>query len=168
MKEIHLPCGKTVKVDDEDYESLSQYNWHANKGHGTYYAIRGIGKSGRTNEKIYMHREIMKASEKQQVDHISGNGLDCQKSNMRLCTPGQNNMNRRKNTRRCSSQYIGVSLDKRRGTWHAYINIERKRTNLGCFASEFVAAKVRDIAAIKLFKNFAHLNFTKHKQLSLF
>ena len=158
MKEIKLTRGMVALVDNEDFDWLNQWKWQADKGRRTYYAVRSVWKNGRTAEKYYMHREIMKVPPDMQVDHISGNGLDCQKHNMRVCTVGQNNMNRSKHTRKCHSRFVGVSLDKRRGTWQAYINIGGKRTYLGTFADEVQAAIARNLASYKLFGEFARLN----------
>ena len=164
MKEIKLTRGKTVKVDNEDYERLNKFSWQVQKARQTYYALRTIWRNGRTAEKLYMHREIMNAPDDMQVDHKSGDGLDCQKKNMRLCTPSQNGMNQRKRTAECSSRFIGVSLDKRRGTWQSYININGKRTWLGAFNSETEAATARDEASFRLYGPFARPNF-KHADL---
>jgi len=40
MKEIALTQGKVALVDDEDYDSVNQYKWHARKAKRTYYAKR--------------------------------------------------------------------------------------------------------------------------------
>ena len=158
MKEIKLTRGMVALVDDEDFDWLNQWKWYADKGRRTYYAVRSVWKNGRTAEKHYMHREIMKAPLNMQVDHISGNGLDCQKHNMRVCTAGQNNMNQRKHTEKCHSRFIGVSLNKRRGTWYAYINMNGKRKNLGVYTDEVQATIARNLASYKFFGEFAHQN----------
>lgn len=158
MQEIKLTRGKVALVDDEDFEYLNQWTWQADKGRRTYYAVRTVWRNNKMDKKIYMHREIMKPSEGTQVDHISGNGLDCQKQNMRFCSPGQNNMNQKKQTKKCHSRFMGVSLDKRRGTWMSYINLNGKRKYLGCYKKEIDAAHARNLAAIKLFGEFARPN----------
>ena len=158
MKEIKLTRGMVALVDDEDYEYLNQWKWKADKGRQTYYAVRTVWKNGRTVEKIYMHREIMKPPSDMKIDHRSGDGLDCQKQNMRICNSGQNNMNQKKRRMPCSSRFVGVSLDERRGTWQTYINIKGKRKYLGAFIDEITAAKSRDAASIELFGEFARPN----------
>jgi hypothetical protein len=86
-KLIPLTQGKFAIVDAEDYERLSKYKWHVDKGDSTYYAARGIvGKNFR------MHREILNAPEGLVVDHRNHNGLDNRKKNLRLCTRSQNNL----------------------------------------------------------------------------
>ncbi|MBB5664752.1 putative GIY-YIG superfamily endonuclease [Rhizobium leguminosarum] len=50
-----------------------------------------------------------------------------------------------------TSGYRGVSLDAPRGMWHAYININGKRNNLGRFPTPEDAARARDAAAISAY-----------------
>ena len=95
MKQIPLTKNKFTLVDDEDYELVNKYNWYFGAGYA------------RSMEKILMHRLIMKAKKGQMIDHIDGNGLNNQRSNLRFCTHSQNMANKKgfKNT---SSKYKGV------------------------------------------------------------
>jgi hypothetical protein len=47
VKEIQLTRGLFAKIDDADFESVSQFNWAAVKGSkskiGIYYAYRNVG-----------------------------------------------------------------------------------------------------------------------------
>lgn len=133
MKEINLTQGKVAQVDDEDYEFLSQYKWHANKNYQTYYAKRSDQRDG-ISSIISMHRDIMGRSEGMQIDHIDGNGLNNQKSNLRFVTVRQNAQNK-KNINK-TSKYPGVRWDKDRNKWRANIYINGKTKHLGRFESE--------------------------------
>jgi hypothetical protein len=84
-----LTKGKFAIVDAWNYEWLNRYRWFAMRGDRTFYAIRN--DNGRT---VLMHREIVRAPKGVPVDHINGYGLNNRQSNLRLCTPGQNNCNR--------------------------------------------------------------------------
>jgi hypothetical protein len=158
VKEIKLTKGKVALVDDEDYDYLMQWSWCAIKGKHTYYAERGAYVEGK-HRCFLMHREIMKTPKGEQVDHIDGNGLNCQKYNMRNCSNTQNCWNNK--IRRSMWGYKGVYIRKENGTFRAYINVFKKRINLGTYATVEEAAHAYDKAAIKYFGEFANLNFPK-------
>lgn len=91
--------GKFVKVDDEDYDWLNQYNWFASRGTGdTIYAARSQKVKVGKWTCILMHRMILKITETSGImgDHIDGDGLNNQRNNLRVATNGQNQANARK------------------------------------------------------------------------
>jgi len=156
MKKIPLTRGCFATVDDKDYAALAKYKWQVLNGRaGNKYAIRTP-----SNQKAgeLMHRSIIKPPEGYETDHINGNGLDNRRENLRMVTRSQNNQNRRKSHKKCSSKYKGVSLDKRCGRWGAYINSRKQRQRLGYHDTEELAAKAYDIKAAELFGEFALLN----------
>ena len=96
MKEIQLTQGQVALVDDEDYERVNQFKWHArwNKHTKSFYAVRNVGKF--PNQKVvYLARSIMNTPENMLCDHKNNNSLDNQKHNLRNVTISQNNMNAR-------------------------------------------------------------------------
>lgn len=107
-----------------------------------------------------MHREIMNAPKGMVVDHIDGNGLNNRKSNLRICTQAQNNLNSRPK-RNCSSRYKGVSFYKRDKIWQVQIFHNSRTIFLGRFDDEIEAALAYDRKAAELFGEFAYLNFKK-------
>jgi hypothetical protein len=153
-----LPCkiitaynGVQVIVDADDYEYLSQYKWHIKVGGGgNSYACRSAG--GKT---IRMHREIMKATAGQEIDHINHNSLDNRKCNLRICTRSQNGMNKRP----IKGNYKGVSFCNTRGRWFSQICSNNDRKTIGYYSSEVDAARAYDEYAQKLHGEFAFLNF---------
>lgn len=163
MKTINLTQGRYAMVDDQDYEWLSQFRWHAaecpNKGISSlWYAYRHAGQN---RPKLSMHRAIANRcgfpSDKD-CDHKDGNGLNNQRDNLRPCTNGQNNGNRRKESG-CSSSFKGVYWRKERQQWISRLRRNKQSYFLGCFKSEIDAAKAYDSAAIIHFGEFALLNF---------
>ncbi len=62
------------------------------------------------------------------------------------------------------SKYLGVSFDKRRNHWVAYITIDRKNKFIGNFPTEIDAAKARDKIAQLFWGSKAILNFPASKQ----
>jgi len=90
MKEIPLTQGYVAIVDDEDYESLLQFNWHAcpaNDG-GQVYAKR----KNEARRTVSMHRQIA-GKPGFVVDHINGNGLDNRRENLRAVSIAENAQN---------------------------------------------------------------------------
>jgi hypothetical protein len=154
---IELTQGKYAKVDAEDYEKLNIDKWYAKRCINRFYAHR----RNEANINVGMHREIMKPGRGYCVDHINGDGLDNRRANLRIVTIAENNYNKRKSKNVRSSQYKGVSIDKRTNKWRAIIYYKYRKINLGHYANEIDAAKAYDEAANELFGKFARLNFSE-------
>jgi len=153
MKEIPLTQGKVALVDDEDYERVSGYKWHAFHAGRTWYARRGNGGP-------LMHRMILRlAKSTPSIDHINHNGLDNRRENLRICSQKDNLGNRRKTLSPTSSQYKGVSWFSRSGRWCARIGPNSKSGSfIGYFDDEADAARAYNEAARKRWGEFALLN----------
>ena len=162
MQLIKLTQGQFAKVDDEDYEWLSQWKWYALRHKETFYAMRNIIVNGRRTTQR-MHQLIMGDNPlKLDIDHIWGDGIDNQKHMLRFCTHQENVMNA-KPRKNCSSKYKGVSWDKRSKIWESCIKINGKKIFLGYFIIEEDAARTYDAACIKYFGEFARPNFPVNK-----
>jgi hypothetical protein len=147
-------------VDDEDYERVMQYKWYAQKeDNNKYYAQRRITISKNSSIIGHLHRFIMNPQPWEEVDHINNDGLDNRRCNLRIVTHGQNMMNQRKQKRKTSSIYKGVSWRKDLNDWVSNIMINQNQKYLGRFHNEEDAARTYDKAAKKLFGEFACLNF---------
>lgn len=130
-------------VDDEDYEKFGHLNWKAHKNKDKYYAKKNINKEGKFNQ-ISLHREIMCAPQDVDVDHISGDTLDCRKQNLRLVTKSQNAINRRIR----SDNKLGVVGVSRlpSGKYLAYISFNGENRRLGRFEKLEEAIEARKLA----------------------
>ena len=169
MKEITLSDGQTVLVDDSDYDRMSESKWYPKfkkRRDGsikTVYARRNVYVNGkRTNQT--MHRAILNILDPGvQIDHKDGNGLNCQKHNLRLATNEQNCRNQNKPINNTSG-FKGVSWHKQRQKWVAYIKSNYRRIHLGVFEDRAEAAAAYDVAAIRLHGEFACLNLKLGKR----
>lgn len=149
-------------VDDDMFEEISKYSWQAHKCNHTVYAERTYFENGE-KKCTSMHRQILELGDsKLKGDHIDHNGLNNQRSNLRVATFRQNNMNRT-SLNGSASKYLGVHLHINRKTgytrWTAQIRIGGKQTCLGYFKDEEYAAKKYDEFAKIHHKEFANLNF---------
>lgn len=141
-------------VDDEDYEKLSEYKWHARIQ--TYTGLFRAKRHGNPKE-VDMARQIMDCPDGLEVDHINGNLLDNRKCNLRICTHQENMRNRRIQKNNCSG-YRGVSPKRSEGTFTAQIYVMRKKIHLGTFSSPYDAAIAYNDAAKIHYGEFAKLN----------
>jgi hypothetical protein len=83
-RSIILKHGHVLIVDEADIEFVNRHQWHPQKGKaGAFYAIRFDRVDGK-QRKVYLHRVLTRAKRGQKVDHISGNGLDNRRSNLRI------------------------------------------------------------------------------------
>lgn len=156
MREIELTQGYKAQVDDEDYEYLSQWKWRIIKFKNVIYACRQISGTSRS---LRMHRVILQiTNSKLLVDHKDQNGLNNQRSNLRMCNRAQNRANSRAWGK---SSYLGVTPLENK--WKSVIYSKRKATVLGYFpftpCGEILAALHYDEAAQKVHGEFANLNF---------
>lgn len=160
MKKIYLTNDEIALVDDSDYEHLNSFKWRANKGKYTSYAAR-MSKINGVRRPILMHRFILNTPKGMEVDHIDGDGLNNQRSNLRIATISQNRAHIVRSSKiKKTSRFRGVSLLKKSGKWFSTIQVNKKPINLGSYSDEEQAARAYDAAAIKYFQEFACLNFT--------
>jgi len=149
-----------VYVDERDLSLLSRFKWYLMKGPWASYATTKI--KGKT---IYMHRFLLKAPKRKQVDHINGNGLDNRRSNLRLATVSEqaaNSKSKKKRAPVCSS-YKGVSWHntKTGGCWRAELEqkTKGKRKRYIKYAStQEQAALLYNALALEHFGVFAKVN----------
>ncbi len=162
MKKVELANGGYALVSDADYKLVSPYKWYSWRAPGkkTSYAVTGIKQpNGKWKTGVRMHRFILNAAPDVQVDHKNHDGLDNRRSNIRICTASQNNCNKGP-SKANTTGLKGVSFDKRRGKYEAYIERDGKKQNLGYFDNKIDAGRAYDAAAPKYHGKYAYLNNT--------
>lgn len=152
---ISLTQGFFALVDDDDYEALSKFKWNASPTHsGTFYAARGAKKNNGKYATVLMHRIINKTPKGILTDHINGDTLDNQKTNLRNVTYQQNRQNS-KSKRGGYSKYKGVTWHKRDKCWTTKIVVNGEIINLGNFQNEEMASDAYNKAADQYFGEYA-------------
>lgn len=142
--------GEKFYFDLEDYDKIKDYCWHINKN--GYVKTNKQGNS-------FIHNLIL--PDIKRVDHIkTENKFDNRKSNLREVTVSQNGMNSKLNKNNTSG-VTGVSWNKQKNKWNAYIMIDRKKYNLGYFDVFVDAVKVRKEAEEEYFGEFSYDNSQK-------
>lgn len=86
---IPLQLGKVTLISPEDAEWVKRYTWTAKKSAYNWYAVRYEGH-GKTQKRLWLHREIMKPNDNQVVHHKHGNSLDNRRPNLIVCTQKKN------------------------------------------------------------------------------
>ncbi|MDF2994521.1 MAG: Stahl75 [Xanthobacteraceae bacterium] len=135
MKTIVLASGEETIINDDDARLVCQWRWQVQKAGPIRYARR-TGPSGT----IYMHRLIAQPPPGMVVDHIDGNGLNNQRSNLRVLTFGQNLWNRR-------DRATGVSWRRPRNGWRATIDHEGRKYEVGLYLDQKMAVSARAYVA---------------------
>lgn len=155
MKTIPLTQGKEALVDDEDFEKLSRFKWFAWEQCGVFYALRNSRiKETRKRTIVRMHREVLGSPITQKIDHKDGDGLNNQRSNLRVSTRVGNNQNARKRTDNTVG-LKGVYFHKQCKKFGAQIQSEGKRRHLGLFKTPEEAHAAYCAAASELHGDFA-------------
>jgi hypothetical protein len=153
MKEIPLSRGLVAYVDDEDYDLVSAFKWHA---HIDGYAVRNTPRDGGGRTLILMHRAILglESGRGVFVDHVNMNRADNRRCNLRPCNRSDNGANRHmlKNN---TSGYKGVSWHKHSGKYIAKIRKNGVVKSLGYFHDPLAASHAYLAAASEIHGAFS-------------
>lgn len=136
MKIIKLSQGKETIICDCHYDLIKDMKWtyftNAKKSYHYGYRKQHIKmENGKQIAKtIMLHRVIMQANNGEEIDHIDGNGLNNQCSNLRFVTSSQNHMNHPLQSNNTSG-YPGVTWDTINNKWRVTIKIDGKSKWIG-------------------------------------
>ena len=149
-----------AQVDKADVPKVIRYTWTVQNGYA-----RTMLEDGTT---ISMQRLILgmgkgNSGEYPQVDHIDRNKLNNRKSNLRIVTQGENNMNAYRAGR---SGYMGV-YQRSENSWRACLHANGKAYRSGGHRSAESAAQAYNALAMKHHGKFAVLNDVPMGKLEL-
>lgn len=150
MTHIDVGSGCIALIDDEDFHRVSPYPWRI-RSDG--YVQRTWMIHGGANYEL-LHRFITNAGQDEIVDHENTDRWDCRKENLRIATLSQNSANR-------SFPGPWKGIFEHEGKWKARIKINQQNIYLGSFQTPEEAAYAYDVAAKKLFGEFARVNFSE-------
>ena len=140
-----------VLVDEADLAAVGRWTWCVvsarTASRRTFYVRGGPEKA--------LHRMLLSAPFGLEVDHIDGNGLNNQRSNLRLCTHAQNQHNKGPSSRN-KTGFKGVSFDNYHGRFAAKIKLNGKQRHIGYFDSAVEAAQAYALEAKRLHGSFAN------------
>lgn len=142
-------CSQKCIIDMDDLNRVKEHGWVVTK--------MGYARSNRKKNKVLMHRLVLNYYGKKSIDHINGNKLDNRKSNLRICSQGENIQNA-KTRKDNKSGFRGVSWHKQSKKWFAVISFNKKRFSLGYFGNKTDAAKVYNEKALELYGIHAKIN----------
>jgi len=117
------------EIDDADYDMVSQYRWAYRKcGTGGHHYIYRMGGG----KEIPLHRILLSVRSGYMVDHRDGNTCNNKRANLRECTKITNARNAKRASNNTSG-YKGVSWNKGKNKWKAYINYGGRQIFLGYY-----------------------------------
>jgi hypothetical protein len=152
MKTIPLAnCSLVAIVDDDDFEYLSQFKWQIGKQNRLWYARRGLPRKDGKAAISFMHRELLNAPKGMDVDHKDYDGLNNQRSNIRLMSRSQN-LQRGRAKITSQSGFKGIYFDRQKNKWQAeiYLGNGGKRIRIGGYDKPELAAFAFNVAAAML------------------
>ena len=144
--------GNKFTIDIEDWVKCKDYCWLINN--------EGYVRAWINGKYTQLHRFIMNPPKDMLIDHINGDQANNCKSNLRIVTEQQNQMNRKKQSNN-KSGCSGVSWNKVINKWTAHIGYKGNYIYLGYFTNIEDAIKARQDAELKYFGEYRRCNTIK-------
>lgn len=147
--------GKFTIVDPDMYDFLNQFKWHLNSDGYAQHSF--WDKDKKKDKDVKMHQLVRPAPPGFETDHISTDKLDNRRVNLRVCTHGQNMMNRGLQSNNTSG-YKNIYWSPPHKQWRIIIKNKQGRHNLGLYRNIEDAVKARDKFLRKFHGDYANLN----------
>lgn len=141
----------TFLIDLDMIDFIEENKIFKHKDGYAVYHIKG------TTKEMRLHRKIMNMENGDKsiiIDHINGKKYDNRRSNLRLVTSEQNNRNVGMYCHNTSG-YKGISFDKKRNKYEAYIHNKNRKIGLGLYSTLDEAIKYREIAELMLYNKYS-------------
>lgn len=153
---VQVGTDGSMKVSLEDLEEIGSIVW----------SLETSGYARCKRQRLQAHRLIMERmlgrplQKRESVDHVDHDPSDNRRSNLRLASASENNMNRK--STRGPIPYKGVRRGSSPGRWRAQIGgsaTTGKQLNIGSYGSPEEAAWAYDMWASEIYGEYASLNF---------
>ena len=144
-------------IDVCDIQKVKYHKWRLSHGH----VVTGLPSKGQQRDLSHVVLDIQK-DDSVVIDHINGDPLDNTRGNLRICSQGENVLNKRfmpNNT----TGFIGVSYKKDRDRYDPEIRFGYTRCHLGMTKTIEEAVYKRYIAEQLLFGEYANCEEQKRK-----
>ena len=147
----------TFIIDVCDIQKVKYHKWRLSHGH----VVTGLPSKGQQRDLSHVVLDIQK-DDSVVVDHINGDTLDNTRCNLRICSQGENVLNKRFMSNNTSG-FIGVSYKKDRDRYDPEIRFGYTRCHLGMTKTIEEAVYKRYIAEQLLFGEYANCEEQKRK-----
>lgn len=143
--EIVMSDGQVVLIDAADAEQLPRHSMYVGSGGYVFLSVW----AGDHSQPHLVHLLIMGRHPGKHVDHENGNKLDLRRTNLRVVTYQQNQVNRHHLNCNNTSGVRGVT--RRRNRWIAQIMVDRQQIHLGMYGTIEEATEARRLAETQYF-----------------
>lgn len=142
-------------VDRADKTWLRQWTWRLGS--------KGYAYTTHNGERVHLHVMLMRPRRGVHIDHANRNRLDNRRKNLRRATRSQNLVNATKRDG-TQSRFVGVRPSSNGRTWIARVG--PGGIHVGVYPTEIAAARARDEAAIRLYRERVTLNVSRTRERS--
>ena len=145
-------------IDRADLEKVRYHKWRFTHNH----VVTGQPALKQQRELSHVVLGIDRIEKPYVVDHIDCDPCNNRRSNLRICTQGENVRNQSRSTANTSG-FTGVSYSEQRNRWEPEIRVNGQRCHLGRYRTMEEAVYARLKAEQALFGEFANLEQMEQK-----